>query len=350
MLPFALLAYDQWLRPDAPAVKRRRFWFLHAPVLSLIAAAGCLRFWLYLVVEHPGAARAPGHALLLQAYILVRYLLLLLMPVGQTIVPVVSPIFFLADARVVAGIAGTAVVATVIVLARRRAPLVSFGLLWFVLMLVPSSALTLLSEFGQPMSEHRTYIASFGFFIAAGWAVAAAAGGAAQTNRLRPRAAAGLLGLALAALLAATIARNRVWASPVTLWADAEKKAPGIWLAVNGLADAKRQADDCAGALEDYEHAIVLQPQKGESYLGAAWCEMQLGQATRAAETLRLGIARAPESTQMRLQLAALEVSYFGRPEEALRICREAVALAPGLADARACVERNERALANRRR
>ena len=66
------------------------------------------RIWLFLSVEHPNAAEAQGHAVLSQAHVLVRYLGLLFLPVGQTIVPVVSPIYSLRDSRVLYGVVGLA--------------------------------------------------------------------------------------------------------------------------------------------------------------------------------------------------------------------------------------------------
>ncbi len=40
-------------------------------------------------------------------------------------------------------------------------------MLWFLLLLVPSSVLVVLDQ-GEPMAEHRVYLASCGLFLAAG--------------------------------------------------------------------------------------------------------------------------------------------------------------------------------------
>ncbi len=44
---------------------------------------------------------------------------------------------------------------------------VTLGMVWFVLLLVPSSVLVLLN-LGEPMAEHRVYLAAAGFFLASG--------------------------------------------------------------------------------------------------------------------------------------------------------------------------------------
>src|SRR5262249_56034733 len=55
----------------------------------------------------------------------------------------------------------------------RRQDVISFGLAWFVLLLIPSAVLVVLDR-GEPMAEGRLYTASIGFFVAAGGLAAAA--------------------------------------------------------------------------------------------------------------------------------------------------------------------------------
>ena len=343
MLPFALVLYDVLLRSDPLPLKRSRFWRLHLPLMTLVMVGGIARVWLFLGVEHPSAARATGHVVLAQAHTMVRYLALFLFPAQQTIVPVVSPILSLRDARVFEGLAGLTVALIAVILTRRRAPLASFGLAFFFLLLVPSSALKVLSEFGQMMSEHRTYVASFGLFMAAGTGLSSLAGftGQARPGRRRAALSAAAFATVLVVLTALSISRNRVWADPVSLWTDAVEKAPQAWLPLQGLAEAHRQAGECQAATEPYQRAIELLPGKAESYLGLAWCLLDLGRVPEAAETLRLGIDRAPENAPLRLQLAVLEERYFRNRGEALRLCQGALALDPAMAAARDCVQRN---------
>ena len=209
-------------------------------------------------------------------------------------------------------------------------------------MLVPSSALKVLSEFGQVMSEHRTYVASFGLFMAAGTGLSRLAGLAAQARLgLRATVSAAAFAAVLVVLTALSISRNRIWANSVSLWTDAVEEAPQTWLPLQGLAEAHREAGECQAAIEPYRRAIELVPGKAESYLGLAWCLLDLGRPAEAAETLRLGIDHAPENAPLRLQLAVVEERYFRDRGEALRLCQSALALAPELAAARDCVQRN---------
>jgi protein O-mannosyl-transferase len=341
MVPFVLLVYDRWLRSDPPNVKRARLGRLHVPFIVLVLVASAVRIWVYVTVEHPGGVPLTPHPVLSRAHLLVRYLALLFVPVGQSIVPKVVPIQSWGDARVFGTVVVLLLAVAAVWFARRRSPLVSFGLVSFFLFLLPSSVLTLLSNFGSPIAEHRLYVASFGIFMAAGAVAARLAGAGVPSSPRRRAIAVATLTALLVVLAGLTVVRNRVWADPVTLWTDAAAKAPDTWLAVQGLAEARRGAGDCEGALPVFRRAIELQPQNGTSYMGMAGCLVSAGRVTDAADLLRLGMQRAPRDTSVRMALADLEERYLGDRAEALRLCQSVLGLAPGLADARKCVDRN---------
>ncbi len=333
MLPFVLVLYDVLLHSDPPPLKRSRFWRLHLPLMTLVAVGGIGRVWVFLAIEHPSAGRAAGHVVLAQAHTMVRYLALFLFPAQQTIVPVVSPILSLRDARVFEGLAGLTLALIAVIVTRRRAPLASFGLAFFFLLLVPSSALKVLSEFGQMMAEHRTYVASFGLFMAAGTGLSSLVGFTGQTRPGRRRAA--LSAAAFAAVLVAPdgavhLAQSGLGRSGHPVDGCRRQGAADVAPAT-GTCGGDRQAGECQAAMEPYRHAIELLPGKAESYLGLAWCLLELRRVPEAAETLRLGMTRAPDNAQIPLQLAVIEERYFRDPTEALRLCQGALALAPDL-------------------
>jgi tetratricopeptide (TPR) repeat protein len=95
----------------------------------------------------------------------------------------------------------------------------SLGIFWFYLALSVESSLIPINDV---IFEHRLYLPSVGFFMAA---TAGCAGIAAQRQRYRTAlwAATALLCLALAA---GTLARNRVWSSELALWQDVLEKSP----------------------------------------------------------------------------------------------------------------------------
>jgi protein O-mannosyl-transferase len=337
MLPAVVLACDVLGRPGG---WRARLWTLHVPLLLVVVLLALARIWLYVAVEHPATAGVDWRNILLNVHVAQRYLLLLLLPVSQTIVHEVVPIHSLLSRRLIVGAAVVGAALVMAVLARRREPLVTFGIVWLFLVLVPSSVLIVLADQGQPMAEHRLYLASCGFFM-----VCAALGSRVLAlesphpgRRMIGFAAA--LGIILATFSGLTIARNRVWSDPILLWQDAVRKAPRTWFARYGLAHAYMSADDCESALAEYRRAIALQETLPSAYVGAAECLVKLNQAHSARELLRQGLERRPNEARLTLALARLEERVFRRPDEALRLCRELLAVSPQHAEAQRCAAR----------
>ncbi|HEX9306979.1 MAG TPA: hypothetical protein VF894_05775 [Anaeromyxobacter sp.] len=97
----------------------------------------------------------------------------------------------------------------------------SFGTLFFLLALTPSSSLVPLLD---PLAEHRVYLACLGVFLGA------AAAAAAVLRRVARQPAVAGAAIAVALLTAAAVAtarRNEVWRTPLGLWSDAVRNAPG---------------------------------------------------------------------------------------------------------------------------
>ena len=88
-------------------------------------------------------------------------------PRGQTLFHAVAPVGGLLELRALFAIGAVGVMIAMAWRLRRVEWLAGFGIFWFLLMLVPSSALAVLDQ-GEPMAEHRVYLASVGLFLAAG--------------------------------------------------------------------------------------------------------------------------------------------------------------------------------------
>ncbi|HET8541896.1 MAG TPA: tetratricopeptide repeat protein [Anaeromyxobacter sp.] len=225
-----------------------------------------------------------------QPSVILAYLRLLLLPVGQSVdhdpavhaslsAPVLLSSALLAALLAVPAAAGWR--------ARRsaggRVALLAVG--WFVAtMAVESSVLPL----ADAMVEHRMYLPSAGIFLAAGIAFAWAVDRAAPRGRTLALAAAGACVLLLAG---ATFARNRVWRDPLTLWSDALAKAPGrsrphIYV---GQAYLERGMPERAVPL--FQAATRLPPRTpiAEMNLGAAY--KALGRPADAEAAMREGLA-----------------------------------------------------------
>jgi len=117
---------------------------------------------------------------------------------------------------------------------RRRAPLVTFGIGFFYLALLPSSRLVTASNLNLSLGGHTVFQPANTLLVAervvytpsAGLLLAAAAGLAALARRFG-RGAAAAAALALCALLASlTLRRNEQWHSETALWEAETRVAP----------------------------------------------------------------------------------------------------------------------------
>ena len=369
VFPVVALAYDWLVLPGGTAEKRRRTTIVFVPC---VVAAGAAAAWRLSAAAGPVSFEAPLLNLWTQAIVIWRYLALLVVPAGQSIMHAVHRVTSATDVRALAAVAGLLLLLVVSVRVRGRQPLVPFGVVFFLAAMAPSSSVVALRE---GMAEHRVYLASAGVFIAIAGAVALLP--AVSTGR-RPApfalAATGAAGLVLASL---TVARNEVWGSPVSLWREATSRAPGMWEPHYALADALREAGDCEQALAHYRQVVGMRPQHRDAHTNLGICLAQTQRideaegAFRRALEIDPGFARgytnlgalallagAPDRARdayqraiqiddgnvlARLQLARLYETVFHDFHAAARMCGEARALAPFTPGVVDCVERNQR-------
>ncbi|MGH7320499.1 MAG: tetratricopeptide repeat protein [Candidatus Rokuibacteriota bacterium] len=373
MFPVVVLLYDRWLLGGSTEARRRRLRRLHAPLLGFLVLVGAARLVVFLWIETQPPPVPPWQYALMELEVIWRYLFLLIVPLSQSIVHTVRVVTTPFDASALLAGAGLGVLMLLVVRLRHREPLVAFGVAWFLFLLAPSSSLIPLNE---AMAEHRVYLASCGFFMA----VAAALSGvfarlSARGVRLgiSPRTG---LALVLAALSVLTVARNRVWADPVTLWRDATRKAPDTWLPHYALGDALRTRGACAEAIPAYQTARRLRPQEPLVYANLGACLIEVRQFAAADEVLSSALridprsvrahnnrgvlalltgnpdearrhflealAHDPRHVSARQNLAALYETTFASPADALRLCQEIQRIAPHTTGVEECIRRNQ--------
>ena len=219
-LPLALLLADAVaLGHRGPALRadlRRHlpFWLLLAAALAL----GALHPRYGALLAESLALRSPIENLAVQAQAVAYSLVLFADPRQLSMVHHLDLATSFADPAAMA--AGLALLVLVVAAARRGHPLEAFGVLWFVLQLLPTNSLLPRLEI---LSERNLYLASAGLYVA----FVSLAARLAQRIQPRLRAAAPALGIAaVCALAGATLARNALYADPVAFWSDAVAKAP----------------------------------------------------------------------------------------------------------------------------
>jgi len=347
---------------------------MYLPLAAITLVAGVARLAVLARVEYSGQVKVHWLYILVELDVIRRYVWLLLNPSGQALFHEVSALGSAIDPRALVAVASVGAMVALGWMVRRVEWLASFGIFWFLLLLVPSSALIVLDQ-GEPMSEHRVYLASCGFFLAAGAGIGWLRARMVRASPLTRRLAAGALALVLLSFAAETLLRNVVWASPVTLWRESVDMAPGHFRPRLLLGEALEDAGRRDEAIEQYQTAIRLRPAEPTGYVKLARCLADVGRLDEATATFRQlqtldprsvaassglavvammsgrpdrarqhfleTIAIDPRNISARQSLAALEEKTLANPAEALRLCEEIERLAPGTPGNEDCIRRN---------
>ncbi len=276
----------------------------------------------------------PWRYALTQLSVIPRYVQLLAWPAGQSVDHDHALATWPPAAETVVG--GVLLIAAITgaVAVLRRTPgetspvtrVAGFGVLWFLLLLAPSSSVIPLRD---AMVEHRLYLASFGLFAAA------LALGAHVSLRVGARGihSAAIVLLAIGALGWATARRNEVWRTQLALWSDVVAKAPGLARGHLNLGFALDRAGDLRGAVEEYRRAVSLvdasTPHDLEVYQDLAGALRDLGRCSEARAVLDAAIPMAPMDPELQTDLAVC-LAEAGDTDAALAAARRATTYARG--------------------
>lgn len=261
-----------------------------------------------------------GDYLLTQFGVIVTYLRLLVLPIGQNLdydYPIYHSLFeptVLFSFVLLSAILGLALY--LIPLSRRwnrpQLCLVTFGIFWFFITLSVESSIIPIEDV---IFEHRLYLPSFGIFLAAAGALA-----------LLPRLTPGkylAVSLVLACLLGgATWNRNRAWENPITIWSDAAAKSPNKARTHYNLGMALLEAGKTDEAIEELETALRLKPKYTTALahthllLGTAYGKK--GNYDQAIRHLEPAVQMGPEDSKARYTLATA-YEKTGRMDEAIK-------------------------------
>ncbi|MCL5023596.1 MAG: tetratricopeptide repeat protein [Nitrospirae bacterium] len=208
--------------------------------------------------------------------------------------------------------------------------LAAFGILWFFLALSVESSLIPIVDV---IFEHRLYLPSVGAFIAISSALYAAL---PALRRRLPGADKAVLALALAAvaaLAAATYARNRVWQDPVTLWEDVVRKAPGNARAHNNLGFLYNARGMNDRAAEELLTALRLRPDYADAQINLGIVYNAEGMTDPAIEHFMIALRLKPDDPDVHNNLGIALVSK-GMIDEAMWHYRTALKLKPDYPEA----------------
>jgi Flp pilus assembly protein TadD len=272
-----------------------------------------------------GGARPVPWNLFTQARVIVAYLCLLGWPFGLCVDRHVRVSETLLEPGVIAG--GLVVLGLLVAAwrVRRQRPLVSLGIVWFLVALAPTSSILPLN---QVMNEHRLYLPGIGVALAvAGWV----------RPWLTRRAARYGVVVATGLLAVLTWRRNEDWRDPVRLWESAVRVSPESNRAWNALGVALRRRGDHEGAWWALTRAFLLAPESWSPSFNLGTLHLQHGreagddeELAEAQDWLETSLVSRPGSERSRWYLAET-LHAQGRVEQAASAFRDLAGLNPRL-------------------
>jgi len=329
-LPMAILMTEFLLISDAKRLFQRRnatfFALLATGFLAiLLIVPSFFRFDLSKVFykgvvsgSHESDYLSPAVYLLTQFRVIIKYLQLLVLPIGQSLDYDFPASYSLWERETLLCFL---VLALILILAGRlitRERLFSYGIfLFFLTISVESSIIPI----HHVIYDHRVYLPSVGFFLA----ITSLLG---STSRDRIRQGALLLVLA-AAFSIMTFQRNKVWTNEFTLWEDVIRKAPlkargyynlgnlyfqqgqmGLAMAYydrtldlnsnyygahNNRGNILRMMNRWEEALDEYDQAIRINPQQAELYNNRGFLYVLMGNNDMAFKDFDQAIVLNPD-------------------------------------------------------
>ncbi len=222
-----------------------------------------------------------------------------------------------------AALHGVLLAAVVPLAARRRAP-AAVGILWFYIALVPYAVLPQAEIF----VEYKTYLPSVGLALIVAEVLRTLAG------RVAIRWLAPAVAIAGAALFTTTLYRNRIYRSPLALWADAAAKAPGHARPHYNYALALHGANRLDEAIAEYEQALRLNPRVPQIHNNLGISLMKRRRLSDAIRRFEEAIRLDPRFASAHNNLGSA-MYEAGDRVRAADCYREALRLAPDYADAR---------------
>lgn len=334
-LPLLVGLWEVFFGPERRWERKLRAWLPFAALpffifitmwLTVRAGEGGFYYALNLQEQLPSVGLTDSAArmnsrwiyLITQFNVLFTYLRLIFLPIRQTIyydfpisISIFRPLplffFLLLISIITMGIR----------LARSR-PIISFGIFFFFLSLVPTSSIVVLLPL---VSEHHLYLALSGF----AWALPV--GLDRFLSRRQFIIVGGLIIFCLALL---TSARNLVWLNPYTLWSDALKKAPQLASLHDSIASVYIENGRYEDAVRECRQAFALDPNYNAYH--NLWAALHnLGRYEDAERIARWRLKFFPRRVQLH-QALALTLIEIGNQAGAEKELLMAIELQPDLA------------------
>lgn len=204
--------------------------------------------------------------LLTQFKVIPEYIQLLLFPIQLNLDHDIDPSFSLFEGGTFIGFLFLLSLLAFGVYVFNKNKLLSFGIFWFFITLSIESSIIPIEDV---MFEHRTYLPSFGFFIALVPILFHFL--YSKSNYL----AYFLFIIIIGSNSILTYQRNKVWKNELSLWNDVVSKSPNKARPYLNRGVANWELENWSEAMSDYNQAVKLNPK----YFASAYCNLGVAQS-----------------------------------------------------------------------
>lgn len=209
--------------------------------------------------------------ILTQPFVILHYFGNFVLPINLSADTDWLPIANIKDYRVWVGSAFVSLLVLISIYcsAKSRLRPIAFGIIWFILALLPTS----LNPLAEVMNDHRTFFPFVGLIIASTWTLALLVFKFEKQIEANKKLSG--LTMAIALLLIGghaygTKQRCKVWSSPETLWYDVTIKSPKNARGLMNYAVTKMKTAEYDTALSYIEKAKEISPNYSYIYINLA--------------------------------------------------------------------------------
>jgi protein O-mannosyl-transferase len=330
-----LALYDYYFVLKVDKSKAANMWWSYLPVVVISGLYLLLRTLVLGQVHQRGWwGGSLGHTILTMGKSFYYYIKVLAMPRSLTVDYVLDIATSIQDPLVLGGLG---LILAIIVLALKISPkekLVSFGLFWFLIALLPVSNIIPLEAL---LAERFLYIPLIGVSIA----IAVPLSRFLTAKRQNPRKT--VLGYLLVIVLLATymvrtIQRNMDWRNDHTLWLSTVRASPESPRAHFALGEVYYKEGNYGSAIREYHAALELNPDVAELYnvLGLAYEGERSW--SKAIAVYKAGLKAKALTNHAKVNLLlnlGNSYSHLHQPDIASDYYRKVLELEPGQAAAR---------------
>jgi tetratricopeptide (TPR) repeat protein len=306
---------------------RRALAYFAEIVPSFLICGGMLLFVHHMTPRTwiAGAANARNY-LITQPYAALLYLKTFFWPSDLSADYDLNPFATTDDARFWVGFAFvilfiTAAIATAVF---KKTRVIGFGLLWFLIALLPTSLFPL----AEVMNDHRTFLPYVGLVIAMAGIASLLLPQRINYNLLAKVAGGFVAAVVLSANGYATYQRNKAWKTEESLWHDVVIKSPGNARGLMNYGNTLMAKGDYTGALDYFHRAQALAPLYPVLFVNLGVAEGAIGQALEAEQHFKEALRLAPSNPDCYTYYAHWLLTQ-SRANDALPLLRKAVELGP---------------------